>query len=181
MEGSARASPNSQGYMGYFYDVHCKRCGYEQAKYRGDGAFYAYLLDEGSTLSVPYVPAWCHHCRAVVHAEELPEVIALERQVREWQASSLDDSIRTWHLEWLASEIAWRSKRRSPAKCLVCGSTDIVRGSLGGGVLHPGCGYRMPLKLSGHYSLMEPLMQWLYSPEGEALGRQAELTRRGRA
>jgi hypothetical protein len=33
----------------------------------------------------------------------------------------------------------------------------------------------MGVEPSGHFSLMLPLMQWLYSPEGEALGQQAEL------
>jgi hypothetical protein len=167
--------------MGYFYDIRCKKCGYEQSEFRGDGAFYAYLLPDGSSLSVPYVPAWCSHCQVVVHAEELPKVEALERQLREWQASSLEDEVQSWHVEWLEREIAWRSERRSSPKCLACGSDNIVRGSLGGGVLHPSCRRRMAFKLSGHFSLMLPLMQWLYSPEGEALGRQAELpSRRGK-
>jgi hypothetical protein len=161
--------------MGYFYDIRCKRCGYEQPMFRAYAALYAYLLPDGSTLAVPYVPAWCSRCKAVVHAEELPELVSLKRQLRDWQTSALEAEVRAWHQEWLEREIAWRSERTSAAKCLACGSTEIVRGSLGGGILHPGCGYRMPLKCSGHFSLMEPLIQWLYSPEGEALGRQAEL------
>lgn len=108
--------------MGYFYDICCKECGYEQSKYRGSGAFYAYLLHDGSTLSVPYVPAWCPRCQAVVHGEELPEVIALERQLHEWQALSVEEAVLcAWHQEWLEREIAWRLERKSSAKCQPAG------------------------------------------------------------
>jgi hypothetical protein len=167
--------------MGYFYDIRCGACGYEQPEYRGHGAFYAYLLSDGSTLSVPYVPAWCHRCQAVMHGEELPEIAWLEQQLREWQASGLEKQTQAWHVAWLERKIAWRSERRSPAKCLACGSSEIVRGSFQGGAPHPSCGGWLALRRSGHFSLMEPLMQSLYSPEGEALGRQAELQTRKRS
>jgi len=161
--------------MGYFFDIRCKKCGYEQPKFRGNGCVYAYLLSDGSILSVPYVPAWCQVCQAVVHAEELPKVESLQRRLRERQAFFVEEPLPQWYIKWREQEIAWRSGRKAAAKCLACGTTEIVRGSIGGGVLHPSCGRRMPFKLSGHFTLANPVLQWLYSSEGDALGRQVEL------
>ena len=64
----------------------------------------SYLLPDQSTLNIFRTFAWCNRCTEVVWAERLPELDELSKP----------------------DAIEWRESRSAPAKCLTCGSSDIV-------------------------------------------------------
>jgi hypothetical protein len=67
-----------------------------------------YLLEDGFLLEVRTTPAWCRQCRDFTEGEHL---------------EPLDELDQAW-VEERRKE--WRRERCSPAKCLSCGSADLL-------------------------------------------------------
>ncbi len=64
----------------------------------------SYEFPDGSTININRGFAWCRPCAGVVWAEIIPELEELTEPVA----------------------IEWRKQRKSPPKCLECGSTEII-------------------------------------------------------
>jgi predicted nucleic acid-binding Zn ribbon protein len=124
----------------------CDRCGQEYVV-RQIQRYYE--LEDGSLL-VRRLPAWCHAEKTMVEAEAIDDVEALERivamveaeveksggdhQTEFDNATTLDESRR---------RLRWRRTRRSPPRCLECGSTNVEsvpESSDQGELRHPSCG-----------------------------------------
>jgi hypothetical protein len=140
--------------------------------YRHYGRFYAYLLPDQSTLDLSFIAAWCRDCREVTHAEEMPSMAAIEKE--------LTTSVPGWRHEELTVLKKWRTQRRSPPKCLDCGSTNIVPVTLDFSEVieqtfpHPDCEGVLHFTPSGGYTLGPVQTQRLYSFEGDYLDREIE-------
>ena len=97
-------------------------------------AFLYYRMPDGSLLHVRQKVCWCPVCEQLDMAEQIPSLVELEAEL----AKLLDPDEEQLRLiaftqeplEELISEararIEWRRHRKSPARCLRCGSTDLT-------------------------------------------------------
>jgi hypothetical protein len=99
-----------------------------------------------------YESAWCHGCRSMVDAERLPTAAELGKIRAKLKESVGRRDLVTDHVytEEDAERLAaprerWFAARRSSARCLVCGSTEIVPHDPleDEPFVHPGCGGRI--------------------------------------
>jgi len=99
-----------------------------------DGNFYR--LADGRSIPVLSNPIWCRQCSEVTHGEELEpveeiekKIINLERLAAEIRAE-IDPSADGEQQERIAElklRRNWLWARRSPPRCLRCGSTNFLR------------------------------------------------------
>jgi hypothetical protein len=91
-----------------------------------------YRLADGSTLGIEQEVAWCEQCGSFGVVEILPSVEELRERLQELQTPTqkhyfiyrTDDAIKGV-IDELRVRLRWRESRKSPARCLACGSTDI--------------------------------------------------------
>ncbi len=97
-----------------------------------------YQLDDESTFPVTPCAAWCFDCRTVVAAEHLATESEMSKQQNDLQqiadGGESDLSFFFHRPEDAATELRnrtrlWRAlkKRNSPARCLTCFGTSIIR------------------------------------------------------
>jgi hypothetical protein len=113
----------------------------------------SYRFPDQSTLNIFRTFAWCNQCAEVMWAERLPALSELSEPIA----------------------VEWRSRRSAPAKCLTCGSSDIVPSRAG----HTNSGnekFEMDCPNCGGVIrvLREPVLSldraWiLYTPEGDLI------------
>jgi hypothetical protein len=157
--------------MGWSSDLVCDRCGFRQ----GDFPSYllaAYRLPDGGVAPLPFQVSWCDKCRRFVHAEWPADELVRWADVlaERWQLASREE-LRARGQAECARLRAIAGGRRSPPRCLACGSVNVVGlGAWSGRLMHPGCGGRVECSLSVHRYHEYPLLLAAYSPEGEALG-----------
>ena len=155
--------------MSYTYNAICSGCGFSQQEFLTHLARWAYLFPSGQIHRVIAKPAWCGACSQVVHAEDVPSIDELKEKAVNFP----------FYRENLERLLAWRSSRRSPGKCLACGSErvslfkEVSRQEMT--VAHPICGGEISLKIWGHVYARTPVVPELYTPEGEPLGKHVEL------
>lgn len=126
----------------------CSGCDYKRDVYFSDRVYDVGNLKFG--LPVLANLGWCFTCRQCVAVEYIPdltqlieELADLRRNTECWQEENDSPNNR---LVWAESRLQWRLRRKSPARCLECGSTDIrelsnYHKSLDGNTLgeHPNC------------------------------------------
>jgi hypothetical protein len=116
----------------------CDKCSYE-ADF--SDPLRSYEMADGSTVTIERTFVWCSACREVRWGEQLTDLAQLERDLAATSArepavmeelsfsvsrhQTLEDLLASRKKE-LESRIAWRRIRKSPARCLECGSTDIT-------------------------------------------------------
>lgn len=100
----------------------------------------AYVLDDGSRLPVIAWPAWCERCRQVTEAEHILSAAEEAKEVDEAENLLVHaEDFRIHHrpvpregrlayqsMPELRARRRWLAARRSPPKCLECGSVDVV-------------------------------------------------------
>jgi hypothetical protein len=160
--------------MGRGFTQYSSHNGDRPNEYAVFSAFLYYVLDDGSRLRVMQTECYCPVCQRIDIAEHLETVADLEhrfqqisilgteeRKVAEFFGSISDQ------LDELRKRIDWRRTRRSPAKCLHCGSTEISLLPVSGEFIHPATGARMEVTGSGFMSTAE----WhaTYTPEGDVI------------
>lgn len=155
------------------WEIKCTECDYYLEDFRRYGRFYAYLLPDQTTLTIPFVVAWCNGCQEITHAEEMPSLSEIQLRLKA--------PLATWERAELAILEKWRPHRRSLPKCLRCGSVDFAtidfellmkRG--GKRLPHPGCKGDLCFRTNGGYTLGSVQTQYLFSFEGDYLERQIE-------
>jgi hypothetical protein len=108
-----------------------------------------YDLGDGHGHYVETQHAFCHACRSMVDAERLPTSAELAERRAQMMESVGSKDLMTDHVvtqadvdERAGAIERWLSARRSPPRCLVCGSTEIVPHNplAGEPFIHPGCG-----------------------------------------
>lgn len=97
-------------------------------------AFLDYRLPDGSLLHVRQRECWCQVCDSFLFAEDVPPLEALETELARLMIPDeelrqalafLEVSIEE-RIEDTQQRIEWRRTRKSPPKCLHCGSTNIT-------------------------------------------------------
>jgi len=119
----------------------CTRCDFRQGDTHTWG-IREYVLADGVRVSVPRRLGWCHSCQSIAAVEDLSGDEQRE-ELEEIQVALV--VLRFWKFrerKWLRRQLAdaldtldLLKERKSPARCLHCGSADI--GSI---TTHPGCG-----------------------------------------
>lgn len=141
-----------------------------------------YRLTDGSEIELRSWPVWCVRCGDVTHGERLESVEEIDRKIA--RLERLADEIRREmsrppppapgargdrfereQIGQLRQRRAWRERRRTPPRCLVCGSTGIV--SLEGGrAVHAGRG-TVVCQIVGMCSTSDNM--WYFTSEGERI------------
>jgi hypothetical protein len=92
-----------------------------------------YRLPDKSLLRIEQEAAWCEACRSFGSAEVIPSIEDLNARVQDLQTPTqkLLFIFRTQEaisgaIDDLRTRLIWRAARRSPARCLACGSTAIT-------------------------------------------------------
>ncbi len=127
------------------WSYRCTKCEYAQDL---DQVRYRRVLQDGSEVPISVCRAWCEDQRRIVESEELASVDVLEQLLRERDEVGSDTDAEDPLADLpgdLEREIEWRRQRTSPARCLECGSHNIVQESGDGlqeppRLVHPGCG-----------------------------------------
>ena len=110
--------------------------------YAGSAGLH-YLWPDGRRLDMRTVPVWCLQCDQVREGEQVEALAAIDDQV-----AGLRDANRPeycWFsgpgrrriLKELTRRREWRLARVSPARCVACGSTEILALWQGQPVVHP--------------------------------------------
>ncbi len=145
------------------YDCQCDRCG---AMARVTHArLLRYRLDDGTEIPGTDLPVWCFSCKCASAGEAIPEVGHFEETLRRFEEAGIDDDDKDGarftrrdpaasHAEklqrWRAG-LRWRTARRSPPRCLKCGSVSITSLSFEDDSFeHPECGGRFRVVHSCH-------------------------------
>ena len=92
-----------------------------------------YVLEGGRLLPVRVWPAWCEQCRTFTEAEQIFPAADEAKELSEVEHFANcpghippDRRVFVWQLPELRLRKEWRGTRRSPAKCLDCGSVNIT-------------------------------------------------------
>ena len=148
-----------------------------------------YEFADGRRLDLHSRPAWCTTCGKVVHAERLATLEQIDARLAElhqYAASSRETKVRGVpyaltmegqryfdDLEQKAAEARrrreWRRGRIAPAKCLNCGSTDVLL--LTTNPTGPG---DIRLEVVGMCSTV--FNEWFFTPEGDRIPRDTKPT-----
>jgi hypothetical protein len=92
-----------------------------------------YRLPDKSLLRIEQEAAWCEGCHSFGIAEVIPSIEELNARLQELQTPTqkLLFIFRTQEaigsaIDELRTRLRWRASRKSPARCLVCGSRAIT-------------------------------------------------------
>src|SRR5688500_1465055 len=114
-----------------------------------------YEFSEFDRLDLHSVPVWCCRCARITHGEDLSTLEEIDQQIRDLHDPKSQLYRMTRHgaserllgkgEEFLQEQLAerrrrrrWRQSRKSPPKCICCGSTEISRLPIGKPVPNPG-------------------------------------------
>jgi len=128
--------------------IACNKCSYEL---RYQPASYDYCFENGARLYVIVGRAWCGACNEVVEAEHLHTLVEIEAELRAIDSfsrvvnspdhSKASAEVRDQFLQRRNLAI----RRKSSARCLHCGSTNITPWQPYQPFPHPGCGGELRL------------------------------------
>ena len=163
----------------------CDRCRY------GDSftsPLRSYELPDAATVAIETTFVWCDACRAIRWGEILPDLVQLEGDLASARAEDPQvierlklsagrhitlDELLADHIDRLRRRVAWRRSRKSPPRCLECGSLEVTplrrshtRGGSDKWILqeHPGCGGTVTVVSLAVLALDR---RWIrYGPEG---------------
>src|SRR5947207_1283413 len=101
-----------------------------------------YEFSETDRLDLHSSPVWCHRCSKITHGEDLSTLENIDKQIRDLHDPSSKLYRMTRHgildeigkgeeflevqLDELEPRRRWRVSRKSPPKCIHCGSIEIV-------------------------------------------------------
>ncbi len=141
--------------MTFIDAVKCDECGREET-IRWTSIYY-YLLPDMHRIPSCAIPTWCFDCDGIRDSEELFPVEALADKLAHLEANGLNETefkekaafLRVKldprveyenELAGVRAELAWRTARQSPPRCLACGSINHMPIEwIDEAVIHPGC------------------------------------------
>lgn len=145
-----------------------------------------YVLEDGSLLPIRVWPAWCERCQTFTAAEQILPVGEEAKELSEVEYFAdrpglipPDRRVPIGRLPELRLRRRWREKRLSPAKCLACGSANIIP-------IWPGSEVEIPARgdcvarFLGWADMSGPPDEY-YSPEGDRVAYTSDQRRPGRA
>ncbi len=153
--------------------ITCNRCSHQS---RISDILRSYGISDQVKVTIEQQYAFCKHCSGAVNAEYVPTLAELNAVLAEF----IEANETEW-IKGLEERIAWRQTRQSPARCLECGSTDIICAVVDeetniATLEHPGCGGTLLIRTRG----FELNRLWiLYTSEGEKTGTYEVFASRG--
>ena len=173
--------------MTFGRDVTCDSCGLTESI--RTTLVYRYVLPDNKRLPSDAIPTWCFNCDGIRDSEQLPTVERLSEWLAELETNGLDERELKDKASFLRmkvdpqqeyeNEIArrraalnWRSERRSPPRCLVCGGINHspIQWS-DRGCDHPGCTGTFTTQLEYHSA---QVIYWEVDAEGNRLPEQSK-------
>jgi hypothetical protein len=162
--------------VAFFWSVSCTGCGFLQ-KAGLDAHCLYYWLGEDRFAPMPVAAAWCECCDKLTLAEEVPDPTELKERGEWWlrffreRGSCPGQEFYDRKCREFANQVAWRSARTSPPRCLLCRSSSVLLLPLSGPsplqLPHPGCRGQLRFERGYHYHTRAMLV---YSAEGDFLG-----------
>ncbi|WP_164103818.1 hypothetical protein [Candidatus Laterigemmans baculatus] len=138
-------------------------------------AFLNYRMPDGKLLHVRQTECWCPKCNRIAMAERVETLAELEDEIERLRNPDEDESRMIKFIGKPISEriaelelrTKWRRNRISPAKCLHCGSTQVIPIPRKDEFKHPKTGERVVVVSRGFMSTD----QWHaeYTPEGDVV------------
>ena len=145
----------------------------------GSAGLY-YEFADGSRLRLETTPVWCRRCGGITEGERVESLEQLDKDLADLQDPTsflrqitgrrfLRERIRM-----AEARRSWRVSRTSPAKCVYCGSADIVVLPHGEPAAHPAGDGTITVCCIGICSTS--FMNWFFTPEGERIPRDTKPT-----
>lgn len=144
-----------------------------------------YRLENGIHIRLHSAPVWCERCAKITHGENIDSIEEIDKQIADLERLAAEirrdmtrpplptpdapgDRSQQEEIAELKLRRAWRMRRRTPPRCLICGSTDIV-------VLEPGrtirtSGGEIQCEFVGFCSTS--FNMWYFSPEGDLIEKK---------
>lgn len=159
-------------------------------KFAGSRGNY-YEWSESDRLDLDSVPVWCRQCGRISHGENLSTVEEIDKEIRDLNDPSsakyrmtrhgvLDKLLGTGE-KFLNERIAelrrrrrWREERKSPPKCIRCGTTEILELPIGVPVPNPQGDGEIQVDIVGMCST--DFNEWFFTPEGDRIPRDTRPT-----
>ncbi len=146
-----------------------------------------YELRDGSQIGVRSSPVWCRRCNDFTHGEAIEALEEIDQQIADLRdptselfrfyqdsASGSIGVVGIHLITELEKRRRWRESRKSPPKCLGCGSTEIVLLPHGQKATNPtGPGW-IEVTVTGLCST--PFLNRYYTPEGDRIPRDTKPT-----
>lgn len=108
--------------------IRCDSCDYHRNVFFSHRVYKLPNLEYG--LPVRANLGWCNECRNAVAVESIPELDQLTEELNHERRNARNHEVETGlpnnHLIWAESRLEWRQNRRSPSRCLECGTTNII-------------------------------------------------------
>jgi hypothetical protein len=151
-----------------------------------------YELPNGEQLDLQSAPVWCHRCGKITLGEYLSSVEEISQQIRDLHDPSSElygllflpgvfeepieevNARRKWHIAELRRRLQWREGRRSPAKCIFCGTTELIVLPEGTPIAIPGHPGEFQIDCVGMCST--EFNEWIFTPEGDRIPRNTRPT-----
>lgn len=165
--------------MALYYDV-IFRPG-DRVEGYGESRGNYYQLTDGSRIDVETTPVWCHRCGRFTDGEQVEPLEEIDRRLVELADPSSEtcrelsllggprtgggDEVLRGEIERLTRQRAWRERRVTPAKCILCGSPDIVVFPLDQSVPHPAGAGTVEVGVAGMCS--PRWNDWYFTSEGD--------------
>jgi hypothetical protein len=138
-------------------------------------AFLNYRLPDGKWLHVRQTECWCPTCNRIDMAECIESIEELENELARLRNPDDEEAkIIAFigkpveeRITELQLRIIWRQNRKSPAKCLHCGSTEIVPIPDAQEFAHPATGERVVVAGCGFASTAAWYAE--FTPEGDLI------------
>jgi hypothetical protein len=159
-------------------------------KFSGTRGNY-YEFQDGRRLELHTDPVWCRNCKKVTHGEVIDSIEKIDDRIanlerlaaeirREMTLPPLpepnapgDREQREQIAEWKLRR-QWRLQRRSPPRCIICGSIDIVAFPLDQVIPNPAGEGSVTMTCTGLCSTS--FNEWFFTPEGERIPRDTKPT-----
>ena len=125
--------------MPFGNDLRCDGCGRRESI---RPVLYYYQLADDLRLTGMALPCWCYDCDGVRNSETLFTLDYVQHRLHEWEQDGLEheqtrrnefrrmefdpDVEFQKELDKRRAAVSWRIARRSPPRCLTCGSTNQI-------------------------------------------------------
>jgi len=155
-------------------------------KFAGSRGHY-YEFSESDRLEFDAGPVWCHRCGTITHGESLSTIEEIDQQIRDLGDPSSElfsmtqnsllaemghgEEFRREQITELQRRRRWRESRKSPPRCIQCGTTEILPLPLGVPVPNPLGKGEIQIDCIGIFST--DFTGWFFTPEGDRIQRDA--------
>jgi hypothetical protein len=167
--------------MGFCDEYRCDRCGVVQSV--STLTLRDYVLENSERIPCGAKLGWCDTCKSLVAMERIYPLQVMVKVLTDLEDSDPNDEMnieaaRLYHvtpeehlaerIDTVRKDVAWRRNRKSPPRCLECGSIEVApvedEPERVAEFEHPGCGGLFRHQTTYHF--IEAAVQ-LYSAEGE--------------